>query len=730
MITSPPTTVDTSGIDTGLLATLVIELNILRRNATAYPPGHPVVGGAAEKVAGLVRRLVESSGEITLGIARDILMLGNTPLDRKNPVYRDLARVLFDRGIVALTFRRHVEAEELVRFAGLLALRKEEIRVRGGIGKALAEAGVTRLEAREIAYDLFRVTEEERIVPGAQAEGGPPPVWEQFVSGLLDGTLDPFGAVAGRTHELDPELLAMVMNGSLRENAAGRDESYAAVIASFLRRAEREQEDEESRHYAERFSTLVERLNPELRRQFLGSAFSALADHPAVAERVIPTLSDEAVLEALGEMNDRNATVPPLIVGLCRRLATGQPSREEAPPLSLAAAAEMGAKLGTIFRQGNSDQFVPEEYRGNLREIVASGTVAGTGLAEAPHLRGLIAGQNLEAKVGAIIVEILQADAGPQGDEVMGERLAELCAWHLESGDFGALRKICDRLPAPGSDTPPTPLQERLLAVAGAPAFVGALIDAPAVWGKERYGDIRAIVSRIGSPCVPVLLDRLALEQSMSLRRYFMECLVSLGTAARDGAVAALGDNRWYFVRNLVAVLRVLGDPAALRPLRRLLAHPHPRVRQETLRSLVHFRDPEGERMLLRELGSGNREALLNAIQLADRSRSPEVRERLLALLRRGGLGGPDFDVRCAVVRALAETGDETALPEMARQLRGKSLLRSAPLTRLKVEIVRSLARYPAAAALPLLHEAAASGVPEVARAARETMRGFVGRSQ
>ncbi|RNC68384.1 MAG: HEAT repeat domain-containing protein [Desulfuromonadales bacterium] len=731
-----PTSTDiaANGIDTELLATLVIEMNILRRHVTAYPAGHPVPVAAAVKVARLVERLLDGTESVTLGIARDTLMMGDHPLDRKNPVYRDLARVLFDRGIVTLTCHRYLSPDELLRFGGLLARSREDIRGAGGIEKAAAAAGLSRLELRGIDYDLFRVTEEEWLSGQPDGAGGPSPLWEKFVRGMMDGTLDPFGDETEKGPPVDPELLARIMNGNLLLDQGGRHESYEAVITAFMRRMDREAEDGRSgREYAERLAGLAERLNPDLRRQFLGSTFLALGESPDAALQVISSMTEQAVLDALDELNDRNAAVPPLILNLCQKLGvTSSRGGEEDIPLSRATAARMGQKLGTIFREMNSQHYVPDAYQGKLERIIASGNIS-PGIAEADGLREAILGENLEAKVGAIILDIMEAEPEPTADRAeaggMGTSLAELCAFYLEVGDFAALREFCGHLPPPGTEAA-TPLQRQLLAVVGTAAFQGPLVEAPAAWGKERYDDIRTIIRQVGDPCVEPLLERLAEEENMSLRRYYMGCLAGLGNAARDGAIARLGDDRWFYVRNLVALLRDLGDPAAVKPLRQLLGHPHPRVRQETLRTLAHFRDPEGERMLVRELESGNRETLLTAIQLSDRSRSSTVRDKLLTLLGRGGLAGPDVEVRCAVVRALAEAGDAAVLPGLARQLRAKSLLRSTHLNRLKVEIVRSLARYPADAALPLLREAADSGVDEVERAARETMRIVGGKSR
>lgn len=708
-----------AAIDPELVAALLIELNILRRQVTAYPEGHPVIGAAADKVAGLAERLLQMPENVTLGITRDAVLLGEHPLDRKNPVYRDFARALAERGVAALTIHRTPAADELRAFSSIMGRKREELRQAGGMARALAAAGVSRLQVEEINYELFRITDEEQLASPAAGSAGKPAAGlrEKFVQGLLDGTLDPFGEATERTGGIDLPLLARLLNERSRESRLGGPSACEAVALSFIHRLERElAAGRDGQEYAEKLAALVAELAPELRRQMLDSTFALLGERPAAASRTLPAFPSTLLLEALDELNGQNSAIPPVILNLCRHLAAPGAANGRVP-----AAAAQDGHLATLVREEESARFMPESYRQDLQQIAATGRVAESGIKEAGELREAIAAANQEAKVGAIIMEILRTDPDPTDGPGMAERLTELCAYYLETGDFAPLTALCADLPPPGEE-PANQFQAQLREIVANPAFTAALIEAPATWGKERYDEIRAIIERIGPPCLAPLLDRLAEEQNMSLRRYYMECLAAMGTAARDAIVARLGDDRWFYLRNLIIVLRTLNDPAAGQSLHRFLGHPHPRVRQETLRTLVHFGDQEGERMLLRELASDNRETLLTAIHLTERSHSPQVRGRLLELFGKGGLGNAEVEIRCAAVRAMAEIGDGAFLPELARQLRSRSLFRAAPLTRLKVEIIRSLGRYRQPEAVRLLQEAA-TGSGEVAQAAREALR-------
>ena len=78
-------------IDTRLLSEAVIELNISRKNVGIYPPGHIQITRSIDRAYEILQRLFEIRPEMTLGVAKDTLLVGQDYLDQRNPVFRDFA---------------------------------------------------------------------------------------------------------------------------------------------------------------------------------------------------------------------------------------------------------------------------------------------------------------------------------------------------------------------------------------------------------------------------------------------------------------------------------------------------------------------------------------------------------------------------------------------------------------------------------------------------------------
>jgi HEAT repeat protein len=191
---------------------------------------------------------------------------------------------------------------------------------------------------------------------------------------------------------------------------------------------------------------------------------------------------------------------------------------------------------------------------------------------------------------------------------------------------------------------------------------------------------------------------------------------------ARDAIIARLTDSRWYVLRNLILMLRLLDDISVLEHVRPLLNNSHLRVRQEALRCCLQFNDPAAERQILYGLDSPDRETQLASILLAEKSRSVDVFKKLLAIIAKSGFSSIEYELKSAAVNSLAEIGRADALPELAKVLASMSLLNSRSLTRLKIDIVRSLSNYPPAVALPILTKLAV-GSGEVSRQANVSLK-------
>lgn len=713
-----------ANIDTKLLAILITELNIARRNSIAYPKGHPVIAASLAKALHTYDELLKKDGEIYLGITSDALMVDGIFLEKSNLVFRDFARVLFEHSIGALIFHPNLNTDELSRFIIILGLKREQIKKHGGIEQIWDKAAIRAISVKSIRYDLFQSTDENNLntCDNSEAEEG---LWSKFAKVLTRGEL-PINSY--NNQELDPEILAAAINLQFADNAAKNNANITAALKDFVVCADKQTAagGHPSDHH-KKFASFISNLSPELRRQFLGSSFGEQTDQQHTkAEYILTNLSDKAILDTLEDINQNRLNVSTTVFGLLQRLGRNASRQEQETVSAEFADDDIAGKMKTILREHDSEEFVPDDYQLKLNYIIATDQIPRLEMEEVSDLLRTMDNYFIENSISQILINIIRDGfETPEERDLLLQNLTDMFSFFLQTGDYIQMHKMIDQL---SDGTFPLEIQNRLRDEYGRREFQEEILDGLIVWGKPRYEDIRLLIHKIGGIFAEAILDRLSEEQNMSLRRFYMDCLIEMGPQTRIPIANRLYDKRWYFLRNLLLILTAQNDPSVVPLIQPLLKSDDPRLRNEALKALVHFHDSHAEKQILDDLDSHNLETQGVAIQLAERCTDPAVASKLVQLLFQGGYSQHECDRKSAIIHTLGEIGRAEILPELAKIMGSKSLLHSRQLIKLKTEIIRSLPKYSSAVSIPILkHIAVGSG--ELAQLAGETLKIITGKN-
>ncbi|HEY0787180.1 MAG TPA: hypothetical protein VGE86_00955, partial [Thermoanaerobaculia bacterium] len=90
--------------ETGRTAELARVLAVAWRTISAYPPGHPTFAAALGEAYKKIAELAAFSGSVTLGIARDGLLVGDDKVASTHA--RKLAEAFYRHGVAILTIDR------------------------------------------------------------------------------------------------------------------------------------------------------------------------------------------------------------------------------------------------------------------------------------------------------------------------------------------------------------------------------------------------------------------------------------------------------------------------------------------------------------------------------------------------------------------------------------------------------------------------------------------------
>ena len=178
------------------------------------------------------------------------------------------------------------------------------------------------------------------------------------------------------------------------------------------------------------------------------------------------------------------------------------------------------------------------------------------------------------------------------------------------------------------------------------------------------------MVRLLGPGAIRTLLEILVEEKVRTRRRRVFDLLSALGPDVVPEATRWLMDPNWYVVRNIIALLRTVGDRSSLPTIRRLTSHADLRVRLEALRSLLELDLAVGHGYLLNAIADPDPRAATAAVELAAQRGGPTMVEPLLGVLQPWDLRGRRRAVRLAALQALGRVGRPEALPRLARFFR------------------------------------------------------------
>ena len=701
------------------LAALAGDLNISRRNFTSYPSGHPLVESSIQKLRESFKGVCQGGISVQLGITRDGFLLGTDYIEKGNQICRNVASFFFDRGIASLLILQPPSQDELLSLLKVLVLKREDVFGGGGIEAIWKNTGINSLQINAVRYDRFSGTEELHLTTESK-ESRKLSLWEQVVKLLVTSELgissiDNFG-------NFKPEVLAARINADFSQRLGEGSglsnstlQSLTTLVGGLLSESAEDSSSQDAngsggenadsiRPERGELAAFIRALDPVLRRQILNGFCETV---PEDQSRELSRFLGKELMQQTYATAEEYAGAPRVLQNILKKLLPNMATVYQIG----SSDDEAAQKLRTLLQEHHLETFMPDGYLQGLLESLKPGTIKPLEPKETTLLLQTLSPQFIDSRGSELLLQLVIADPTGAGARDLIRNLAELCGHFLETGDYGQVLKVLHQAADPRL---PQQLRVALRDAFCRREFLDEILSGLKIWGKPKYDQVSQLILVLGRAFIEPLLDHMANEDNMSLRRFMIDRIQSFGAEARPALLARLTDHRWYVLRNIINVLKPVIQKEDVESIRPLLRHTNEKVRHEALRLLMQLGDQSAQRQVLRYLDSDDREIQLQAISLIDRSAPPEISNKLMFLINSGGFTTLDCEVKAAAVHVLGDIGRVDFLPELAKVLGTRSLLAYKALNKLKVEIVRSIEKYPATAAIPLL-ERLSQGSDDVA---------------
>src|SRR5216117_4025920 len=583
------------------LADFLIELSIALHKHAMYPEGHPSLAPAA---AGLTRRaalLLEDRATVSLGVARNQLVIEGVATDPKHPVLRELAGRLHRHHLGAITFRRGVEQEEVADALQTLAIEAERTGQPLGLGDRDRLAAWPHVQLHALTAQLW-VGLARAALATAPEDTRPTPT--------------------------EPAVIAQAIDQHSKAEATGYDQvivGYLLQIAAELKTAG----STEAAALRRRTSRLIRTLKPETLQRLVGMG-GDFAQRRQFVSDAADGMAVDAVLDILkAAAETSHETISHSLVRLLSKLAVH--AEAGAAPVRAQADAALREQVQRLLAGWTLPDPNPGAYGAALHRMARAAP------AGAPRTDYHATEPD---RLVAMALEI--GTMGPRLPAAVDRVVAE-----------GRLAQLLDALEGGVADTAAAATVRARIATAAAVQQIVA--RAPI-----DFKLLERLVPLVGAAAAPPLLDALAAAESRGARRGLLAQLAKMGAEIAPFVIARLDDSRWYVTRNLLALLEELGPPPAGFSAAPYMRHTDARVRWQAVK-LQLKRPAERDEALVVGLRDQDPRTLRLALGLAVALQAcPDAAVPLL--VNRATDRTLPGDLRALAVRALGYTRARAAL--------------------------------------------------------------------
>ena len=674
---------------TAQIKNFIAALISLQNQLRLYDSANKSVELGTEKVISILNYLLDENNELTIFVGQHALIFEDQFIERSNPLFESFANLLFNHGISAITFVRGVNAAELHDFMRLSGRRSSFSWDEGGISAAMQQRNVKNIVIREMSELDFSLEDEVLEDIDVCEEDDSSPLWQRYAFSIVYG-LHPETSI----HNIEvysPKKLAELTRKLLEESAGSRDEPLAKDLTRFLLSLKNAKVHVYRAATMKMLSEFVSEMTPQVRRLFLGNVFNMDID-AEMCEGFLRGVSDQVIMDALQNASVDPGYAPPVALQLLGRLA----SERSLPVTAIGSVSHPSEKsierIAELFREDDFAKYVPQSYQNALITILKTKKLPSEVQENLLILKQSIHPGQLDKHIGEILMLILDGSVEVKDLGMLKKHLKDTIDHYLENKEFikiSGLLDICCR--EQNWQNISFDINEHV----GSGAFINRMLDNLLLLEKEKSLECIDLILKIGTPFIPVLMNRLSIEDNRSFRRIYLNVLVRFGANCINHAVSRLNDSRWFVVRNMLYLLRELGDQTVLPHIRQCMKHPNSKVSLEALKTCLFYHDKEAVPFLLNMLKSENEEELLHAVSLATLFDNHEIIDALAAMLLDSGVLNFHLELKKAIIRNLAVASPNTVLPVFATMLAAHNIFHGKQLETLKLEIVTALEKMP-----------------------------------
>ena len=605
------------------LADFLIEFSIAINKYAMYPGGHPSLLPSAERVVKSLQSLMVERGTLSLGVARQQLIIEGVATNPKNPVLGVLAGRLHRHELGAITFQRGLDPLEMQDALAVIAQEADHMEQPLGAQSIDELPQWANIKLYPLNYERLDLLDDEGAEDadeeGKAARTRAAQLWvglaRAAVAGEERGQAPQPETLESDEFDQDPDAIAKAIGD--HGGSTAYDQvivGYMLQIADELRGGGGREALELKRRMSKMMSSLdaatVDRLlemggDRVQRRKFLLDASQGLALDAVVD-----------LIDAAGKTHEQ--TISHSMLRMLQKMAQHSQSGHGAQ--RALAEENARAQIATLIGDWTLEDPNPDAYRMALERMAAQESL----IRVSPE-------QQYRPEPKRIIQMAIEVD---ETGEPLWEAIRQLSdaiefAWVLNAIRQAKGTKIVHEFWEQFGTT------EQLRVIASAEP-----LDTEA---------LETMVAKMGPKVAPVLLDVMADSESSQTRHFLVGRLAKFGPMISAEIIGRLGDERWFVVRNLLCIMSEWSEMPEGFEGRKYLKHPDARVRREALK--VMLKDPAEREHTLTQAISDEDQTMVRAGLGTALDGCPD---RVIPIVITKATSAPTGELRTLAIKVLA----------------------------------------------------------------------------
>lgn len=638
------------------LSDFLIELSIGLHKHAIYPPGHPLLADTTGELSRRLAALLKERSSLSLGVARNQLIIEGVATDEGNPVLRDLAGRLHRHHLGAVKFSAGVTEDELTDMLATVAVDAGRLPRPLGLEGPEILTQWPHLRLFPMTFAQLQLLDEDASADPAEASVASGSRAAALWVGLARAALVADSARVDSESEeaVDPAVVAQ----AIEEHK--RDAAYDQVVVGYLLQIAEELKTRSGREAAalqRRISQLIGQLTPETLQRLLEMGGDRRQRRRFVLDAAQGMAVDAVVELVRAAAETGKQTVSHSMVRMLTKLANHAEAGEGGGRGQ--ADSALREQVRQLMDGWELDDPNPDGYRLALEKMANA----------APRVDNAVDRFPIEPeRLLAMGLEI----------ETLGDQVWRSADQMVQRDDLAPLLNLVDNAPAVW-------MRDTLWRHVATPQRLRALL------AEERWDlpTLERLVRRMGLAALDPLLE--ALEQASDERRQqaVLALVEGIGAVAGTALLARMqGGLPWSLLRPLLVLLGRHPEWDCGYQAADWLDHPDAAVRREALRQ--ELRAPSSRDVaIVRALADADernvRLGLGAAMTNCPRDAATVLRARADDTLL-------SEDLRALGIRALAsDRAPDTARWLAARVLREGKLLKRPTLVAKSPEMLAAL---------------------------------------